>query len=61
MSTREDRKERVEHYRKTYDVRDLAEMLVDLEDQYEKLRAKRRPHIQIGDNNTMVVRTRSKP
>ncbi len=50
--------ERIRRYVIDYDARALAEMLVNLEDQYDKLKAKRRPNIQIGENNTMVVNVR---
>jgi hypothetical protein len=57
MSDARDSKEaRIERYRRDYDARSLARMLVALEDMYERLRAKkRRPLVQIGDGNTMIV------
>jgi len=54
----DDRKERVRRYVIDYDARALAEILVDLEDAHDKLKARRRPHIQVGNNNTMVIRGR---
>jgi|HubBroStandDraft_6_1064221.scaffolds.fasta_scaffold2608472_2 hypothetical protein len=57
MSDARDSKEaRIERYRRDYDARSLARMLVALEDMYERLRVKkRRPLVQIGDGNTMIV------
>jgi hypothetical protein len=57
MSDARDSKEaRIERYRRDYDARSRARMLVALEDMYERLRAKkRRPIVQIGDGNTMIV------
>jgi hypothetical protein len=57
MSDARDSKEaRIERYRRDYDARSLARMLVALEDMYERLREKkRRPIVQIGDGNTMIV------